>query len=99
MTTLDDATTSSGYELGGVPVDLPVGLAPDGLDGDDAGRPWPARLVEPAIVLAALIVNLWSLSINGWGNTYYAAAARSMTQSWSNFFFASFDPGGWVTVD
>src|SRR6476661_4684158 len=28
-----------------------------------------------------------------------AAALRSMTQSWHNFFFASFDPAGFITVD
>jgi 4-amino-4-deoxy-L-arabinose transferase-like glycosyltransferase len=59
-----------------------------------------ARLVpEISLAVAALVLNAWSLSRNGWGNTYYAAAARSMTQSWSNFFYGAFDPGGWITVD
>ena len=64
-------------------------------------RPSPWRRLAPefTVAVAALLTNLWSLSINGWGNAYYAAAVRSMTQSWSNFFFASYDPGGWVTVD
>jgi 4-amino-4-deoxy-L-arabinose transferase-like glycosyltransferase len=57
------------------------------------------RLPELGVFTLALVTNLWSLSTNGWGNTYYAAAVQSMTQSWSNFFFASFDPGGWITVD
>jgi 4-amino-4-deoxy-L-arabinose transferase-like glycosyltransferase len=56
---------------------------------------WPEALV----VVGSLILNLWSLSVNGWGNAYYAAAVRSMTESWRNFFFASFDPGGFITVD
>src|SRR5262249_9068729 len=30
---------------------------------------------------------------------YYAATVLSMLQSWHTFFFASFDPGGFVTVD
>src|SRR3954447_7660349 len=52
------------------------------------------------IVLAvAAVMNLWNLSVNGYGNAYYAAAVRSMTQSWHNFFFASFDPSGFITVD
>jgi 4-amino-4-deoxy-L-arabinose transferase-like glycosyltransferase len=58
-------------------------------------RLWP----EASVVLASLVVNLWGLSRNGLGNTYYAAAVRSMTQSWSNFFYGAFDPGGWITVD
>src|SRR5262249_50799288 len=35
----------------------------------------------------------------GYGNNYYAATVKSMLTSWHNFFFASFDPGGFVTVD
>ena len=31
--------------------------------------------------------------------TFYGAAARSMSQSWHNFFFGAFDPWGTVTVD
>ena len=30
---------------------------------------------------------------------YYAAAVRSMSMSWHNFFFAAFDPTGTVTLD
>jgi 4-amino-4-deoxy-L-arabinose transferase-like glycosyltransferase len=38
---------------------------------------------------------------NATGNleVYYAAAVRSMSMSWHNFFFGAFDPGGTVTVD
>jgi 4-amino-4-deoxy-L-arabinose transferase-like glycosyltransferase len=41
----------------------------------------------------------------GWGmggasvETFYAAAARSMSQSWHDFIFGAFDPAGTVTVD
>jgi 4-amino-4-deoxy-L-arabinose transferase-like glycosyltransferase len=31
--------------------------------------------------------------------TFYGAAARSMSQNWHDFFFASFDPWGTVSVD
>lgn len=54
---------------------------------------------EVIVAVAALLLNAWALSQNGYGNDYYAAAARSMTTSWRNFFFGSFDPGGWITVD
>jgi 4-amino-4-deoxy-L-arabinose transferase-like glycosyltransferase len=47
----------------------------------------------------AAFLNIWNLSQNGYGNTYYAAAVRSMMQSWHNFFFAAYDPGGFITVD
>ena len=52
-----------------------------------------------AVVLVAAGLRLWRLDQNGYGNTYYAAAVRSMQASWSNFFFGSFDPAGLVTVD
>src|SRR5579884_2077300 len=52
----------------------------------------------PILVLAALL-NFWTLDSVGYANTYYAAAVKSMLQSWHNFFFVSFDPGGFVTVD
>jgi 4-amino-4-deoxy-L-arabinose transferase-like glycosyltransferase len=47
----------------------------------------------------AAVLNLWSLSRNGWANTYYAAAVRSMSSSWHDFLFASLDKGGVMTVD
>ena len=52
-----------------------------------------------SVTLLALLLNAWGLSRAGYGNTYYAAAARSMTVSWKNFFFGAFDPGGFITVD
>jgi 4-amino-4-deoxy-L-arabinose transferase-like glycosyltransferase len=45
------------------------------------------------------ILNLWGLSINGWANTYYAAAVKSMSSSWHDFLFASLDKSGLMTVD
>src|SRR5438874_5898743 len=51
------------------------------------------------VVAIAAFFNFWRLTQNGYGNTYYAAAVRSMTQSWHNFFFASYDPAGFITVD
>src|ERR1700731_903190 len=50
------------------------------------------------IGLAALL-NLWALGQNGWANTYYSAAVRSMAASWHNFLYASLDPSGVMTVD
>ena len=57
------------------------------------------RLVGGLPVAVALVLNLWGLSINGFSNTYYAAAARSMASSWHNFIYGAFDPGGFITVD
>jgi len=37
--------------------------------------------------------------ITDFDNSYYTATAVSITKSWHNFLFASFDPGGAVSVD
>jgi 4-amino-4-deoxy-L-arabinose transferase-like glycosyltransferase len=59
---------------------------------------WEKGLLA-AIFLLAVALRLWDLQKNGFCNTYYAATVRSMTMSWHNFFFDSFDPAGYVTVD
>ena len=51
------------------------------------------------ILLIGAVLRLWKLDQNGTGNPYYAAAVRSMLLNWHNFFFVSFDPAGFVTVD
>ncbi|ORB58209.1 glycosyl transferase [Mycobacteroides saopaulense] len=45
------------------------------------------------------IVYLWNISQNGWSNAFYAAAVQSGSQSWKAWFFGSFDPQNYVTVD
>ncbi len=57
------------------------------------------RISLVVILLLAAFLNFFQLQQNGYGNTYYAAAVKSMLTSWHNFFFVSFDPGGFVTVD
>ncbi|WP_296198162.1 glycosyltransferase family 39 protein [uncultured Microbacterium sp.] len=57
---------------------------------------WPVGLV--VIGVLAGVLTLWGLSSASQSN-YYAAIALSMSESWSNFFFGSFDPAGTVTLD
>jgi 4-amino-4-deoxy-L-arabinose transferase-like glycosyltransferase len=54
--------------------------------------------LAPVLALSA-VLGTERLSQNGYANVFYAAAVRSMLGSWHNFLFASFDPGGLVTVD
>jgi 4-amino-4-deoxy-L-arabinose transferase-like glycosyltransferase len=54
-------------------------------------------LACPLAVSAGL--NLWNIAQNGYSNLYYSVAVWSMTQSWHNFFFASYDAGGFISVD
>ena len=50
-------------------------------------------------LLVASLLDLLDLGRDGFANTYYAAAVRSMAAGWHTFFFSSFDPGGFVTID
>ncbi len=51
------------------------------------------------VLAVAAVLNLWNLQVNGWANTYYAAAVRSMSASWHDFLFGSMDRSGLMTVD
>ncbi len=52
-----------------------------------------------ALLVLAGVLDLWSLSRNGWANSYYSAAVRSMSTSWHDFLFVSLDHSGVMTVD
>jgi 4-amino-4-deoxy-L-arabinose transferase-like glycosyltransferase len=52
-----------------------------------------------ALLILAGGLNLWALSRNGWANTYYSAAVRSMSSSWHDFLFGAMDRAGVMTVD
>src|SRR5579875_834571 len=52
----------------------------------------------PILAITAFL-DVFRLTREGYANTYYAAGVRSMLESWHNFFFVSFDPGGFVTID
>ncbi len=65
-----------------------------------ASRPgWLRWVALGGVMLISLFMNFYQLGQNGFGNLYYAAGVRSMLDSWHNFFFVSFDPGGFVTLD
>ncbi|EPY6469888.1 glycosyltransferase family 39 protein [Clostridium sporogenes] len=51
------------------------------------------------ILILSLILNLANLNIEGYANQYYAAGVKSMTSSLKNFFFVSFDPASFVSID
>ncbi|MEV6228268.1 glycosyltransferase family 39 protein [Saccharopolyspora shandongensis] len=56
------------------------------------------RLSLAAICVLSGVLYCWGIG-GSWGNSYYSAAVKSMSQSFENFFFGSFDPAGVVTVD
>src|SRR5881392_839207 len=56
------------------------------------------QLALGGILLISVFMDFFQLGQNGYGS-YYPPAVRSMMDNWHNFFFASYDPGGFVTVD
>ncbi|MCU1391835.1 MAG: glycosyltransferase family 39 protein [Ilumatobacteraceae bacterium] len=56
-------------------------------------------ILVTSVVAVSVVTNAWGISAMGWGNAYYSAAVRSMGSSWHNFLYASFDPGGYVSID
>src|SRR5262249_60640905 len=68
----------------------------------DSAKPrWrpPLGLGLFAVLVTAAALRLWRLDQNGFGNEYYTAGVRSMSLSWHNFFYNSFDPAGFISVD
>ena len=66
--------------------------------GADSDAAW----VRPALwglLVGAAILYLANLTISGYANTYYSAAALAGSQSWSAWFFGSFDASNFITVD
>ena len=58
------------------------------------------RYVALAGILAlSAVLNTHRLAQNGYANTFYSAGVKSMLRSWHNFVFASFDPGGLISID
>jgi len=61
------------------------------------------RFLQPVglgiILLISIFMNFYQLGQNGFANTYYASAVRSMLDSWHTFFFVFLDLVGFVTVD
>ncbi|MEK6225429.1 MAG: glycosyltransferase family 39 protein [Chloroflexota bacterium] len=68
----------------------------------ERATPRPDAWVRPALAAVtalAAFLYFWHLSINGYANTYYSAAALAASESWKAWFFGSFDAGSFITVD
>ena len=62
-------------------------------------RVGPRHAALAGILALSAVLNTHKLAQNGYANTFYAAGVKSMLQSWHNFLFVSFDPGGLITID
>ncbi|MBF6466977.1 glycosyltransferase family 39 protein [Nocardia beijingensis] len=64
-----------------------------------SSQPRWARPALLALLVATAVLYLWNLSVSGWANEYYAAAAQAGTQSWKALLFGAHDAGNAITVD
>ncbi|MGU3293055.1 ArnT family glycosyltransferase [Williamsia sp. M5A3_1d] len=55
----------------------------------------PLRL----LLVVTAVLYLWNLSMNGYANSFYAAAAQAGGTSWKAWFFGSLDAQNFITVD
>src|SRR3954454_3013599 len=62
-------------------------------------RPNWVRVSFIGVLVLAAALCLWNLTISGYSNEYYAAAARAGSESWKAWFFGAIDPGSFITVD
>jgi 4-amino-4-deoxy-L-arabinose transferase-like glycosyltransferase len=68
------------------------------LHGPETDPRWARPALFGLLALTAILY-LWDLGRNGWANDFYAAAVQAGTKSWKAFFFGSFDPSNFITVD
>lgn len=59
------------------------------------GEAWHLAL----LLAAAAMLNIINLSVNGYANTFYAAAIQAGADNWTAFIFGASDMAGSVTVD
>ena len=79
------------------PPGRPVGSA--GSSGARRGTRGGARPAYLALLLATAGAYLWNLTSGGWANAFYSAAVQAGAESWSAFFWGSFDASNAITVD
>src|SRR6478735_2867287 len=94
-----ETSSAASTPASAAPVATPAGTAwrlRDRAQAIHARAPRPELL---GLIALAGALNLWALSRNGWANTYYSGAVRSMSTSWHDFLFASLDHSGVMTVD
>jgi 4-amino-4-deoxy-L-arabinose transferase-like glycosyltransferase len=60
---------------------------------------YQAEILLAGILALSAFLNIWNIWNQGFTNTYYAAAVKSMLVNPRIAFFNPFDPAGFVTVD
>lgn len=66
--------------------------------GPDGDPSW-ARPAFLALMVLSGVLSFWNLTLSGWANAFYSAAAQAGSQSWEAFFYGSSDAANSITVD
>ncbi len=77
---------------------VPERLAVRALGSRAGETAWATPALAGVMALAGILY-LWDLTVSGFANAYYSAAAQAASQSWTAFFFGSVDAGSFITVD
>ena len=77
---------------------LPGGAARRLVRGDPADPAWSRPALLGVCLLAGVLV-CWSLTANGYANTYYSEAVYAGTRSWTAFLTNALDVSGYVSID
>jgi 4-amino-4-deoxy-L-arabinose transferase-like glycosyltransferase len=51
------------------------------------------------LLVATGLLFLWNLSVSGWANSFYSAAAQAGAGNWTAMLFGSTDAANAITVD
>lgn len=62
-------------------------------------RRWPHRALFGVLLGGTTLLYLVGLSVSGWANQYYAAAAQAGSESWKAWLFGALDSANFITVD
>ncbi|MGA5542934.1 ArnT family glycosyltransferase [Mycobacterium sp. NPDC051198] len=61
--------------------------------------PITQRIALGLLLAGTAVLYLWNLSISGWANAFYSAAAQAGAENWTAMLFGSSDAGNAITVD
>ena len=62
-------------------------------------RPLGERLQLGLLLAGTAVLYLWNLSVSGWANSFYSAAAQAGASDWTAMLFGASDSGNAITVD
>jgi 4-amino-4-deoxy-L-arabinose transferase-like glycosyltransferase len=62
-------------------------------------RPIGEQLRLALLLAGTAVLYLWNLSVSGWANSFYSAAAQAGASDWTAMLFGASDSGNAITVD